>query len=183
LLGLGPKLVLRLSDPQGEPIDISNAQGGSVSSRYFHLCVSNKHRWSPATNVRVVITGLAKPAADGKLVNQPLSGPLQLMWRFSNFHPIYSIVGPDDICDWGSVRRDSKFQLSPFVFPNNFGGTIEPNGRMRVQVKAVADNAESKSLCVDISWDGHWSDDTLGMANHLVVKEVNCSPTDDNVLP
>ena len=154
---------------------VSTEPGKSIPSRYYHLRVSNKNRWSQATNVRIVITGLTRPAADGRLVGQPLSGPLQLMWRFTNFHLLYSIVGPDDICDLGHLIRGGKFKLTPFVFPSNFTGTLEPNQRMRVEVKAVADNAESKPLCIDISWNGNWSDDTLDMAKHLVVKEVNCS--------
>lgn len=175
LLGLGPKLVLKLHDPQGESIDVLTESGKPIPSRYYHLRVSNKKRWSQATNVRIVITGLARPAADGRLVSQPLSGPLQLMWRFTNFHLLYSIVGPDDICDLGHLFRGDNFRLTPYVFPSNFTGILDPNQRMRVEVKAVGDNAESKPICIDISWDGNWSDDTLDMAKHLVVKEVNCS--------
>jgi hypothetical protein len=176
LLGLGPKLVLELHDPQGEPIDVSTEPGKPIPSRYFHLRVSNKNRWSQATNVRIVVTGLTRPAADGQPVSQPLSGPLQLEWRYANLHPQYSVVGPDDICDLGHLYRGDKFRLSPYVFPSNFAGTLDRNQRLGVEVKAVADNAESKPICIDISWDGEWSDDTLDMAGHLVVKEVNCSP-------
>jgi hypothetical protein len=174
LFGLGPKLVLTLHDPHGE-LTTASKDGQSTLARYYHLRVSNQHRWTQATNVRVVIVGLAMPAADGNLVNQPLSGPLQLMWQFSNFHLLYSILGPDDFCDLGYILRGSRFELTPYVFPRNFTGVLERNQKMRVEVKAVADNAESKSLCVDISWDGTWSDDTLEMAKHLVVKEVSCN--------
>jgi len=177
LIGLGPKLVLTLHDPQGELINVSFEEGKTTLARYYHLRVSNKHRWTQATNTRIVIAGLTRPAADGSLVSQPLSGPLQLMWRFSNFHLLYSIVGPDDICDLGHLIRGDKFRLTPFVFPANFTGVLEANQRMRVEVKAVADNAESQSLCIDISWDGIWSDDTLEMAKHLVVKEMPCART------
>jgi hypothetical protein len=43
---------------------------------------------------------------------------------------------------------------------------------MRVEVQAIADNAESKSLFLEIAWDGVWSEDTVAMRAHLVVKVV-----------
>lgn len=174
LLGLGPELSLTLLDPQGELINMASEGGSATPTRYYHLRVTNKHRWAQATNVRIVITALARPVADGTLANQPLSGPLQLMWRFSNFHPLFSIVGPDDICDLGFVARGGRFTLTPYVVPNNFRSVLEPNQRMQVEVRAIADNAESKPLCVDISWDGTWADGALEMAKHLVVKQVEC---------
>ena len=177
LLGLGPKLILTLHDPQGELMPVSFSDGRSTLARYYHLRVTNKHRWAQGNNVRVVITDLARPAADGRFVSQPLSGPLQLMWRFANFHPLYSTVGPYDICDLGHLQRGEKFMLTPLFSPSNFTTTVEANQKMRVEVKAIADNAESEPLCIEVSWDGQWSDDTLEMAKHLVVKEVKCSRT------
>jgi len=44
---------------------------------------------------------------------------------------------------------------------------------MRVEVIATADNAESNPLLIEISWDGQWSDDTIQMSKHLVIKEVS----------
>src|SRR5258706_4339912 len=167
--GLTRKLMLELHDEQGEPITFSDG----MPSRYYHLRVSNKKRWSQATNVRIVITGMKRPAADGIFVNQPLSGPLQLVWRFNALHPLYSIVVPDEICDLGYLKRDDKFLLTPFVVPTNFNQFIGPNEKVRVEVKALADNAESKPLSIDMSWDGIWSDDTIDMSKHLVIKRSN----------
>lgn len=42
---------------------------------------------------------------------------------------------------------------------------------MRVEVIAVADNAESNPLCLEISWNGKWSADTEEMKKNLVIKE------------
>jgi len=179
-LGLGLRLTLLLDDPLGELIDISEGTGIRTPARYYHLRVRNSHGWSQATNVRVVITGLAKPAADGSMVTQPLSGPLQLMWRFSSYHPSYSIVGPDDICDLGFLKRGQNFVLTPYVFPNNFAGSLDGNQRMQVVLKAIADNAESPFICIEVSWDGQWADDTLEMAKHLVVKQVEAPTTLEN---
>lgn len=175
-LGLRPKLELKLIDPESELINISvSADGATTPARYYHLKVTNKNRWSNATNVRVVITGIAIPAADGSYKSQPLIGPLQLMWRFSKFRPsLYSIVGPDEICDLGYLKKGERFILTPYIYPNNFPGALEANQRMLIEVKAIADNAESQSICIEIFWDGIWSDDTQNMAEHLVVGEVDC---------
>jgi len=169
--GLGPELVLTLLDPEGELTKawIAPLLMG-IPERYYHLKVSNRHRWAPANNVRVLLTRLEKPAADGGLTNQALSGPLRLMWRFPEAHPQYPVVGPDHICDLGRLRQEGEFLLSTYVTPNNFAGSVKANQRMRVEIKAVADNAESEPLTVDIAWDGEWSDDTPTMATHLVVK-------------
>jgi hypothetical protein len=42
---------------------------------------------------------------------------------------------------------------------------------MLIKVQAIADNAESKPLHIEIAWDGQWSEDTRQMQQHLVVKE------------
>jgi len=172
LLCLGPKLILELHDPMGERVPIQNNSQVVGCGRWYHLRVSNKHKWTKAANVRIVIIELTKPAADGNFIRQPLSGPLQLMWRFSHFHTLFSNVGPDDYCDLGSIYQNGDFTLTPFVFPGNFEGTLKANQKMRVMVQAHADNAESEPLSIEISWDGIWKDGDLEMSQHLVVKKM-----------
>jgi hypothetical protein len=174
-LGLKPKLVVRLNDPYGELVNVSTSPEKPMMARYYHLRVSNKRRWSQAKNVRVVIVRVFKPAADGALVPQTLAGPLQLMWRFTPFHPQYSTVGSDDFVDLGHLQKGKNFYLTPYISPSNLEGFLRPNEQMRVEVQAVADNAESKSVCIDISWDGHWSDGSEEMTKHLVVTQVECT--------
>ena len=175
LLGLGPRLNLVLHDPSGELISMPEGDGSVTPARYYHVRVSNSHRWIQATNVRVVVVGLARPAADGSLTAEPLIGPLQLMWRFSSYHATFSIVGPDDICDLGYLKHGEHFRLTPYVSPTNFPGSLNANERMQVELRAVADNAESQSICIEVSWDGKWIEDTIEMGRHLVVKEVDCT--------
>ena len=171
-LGLGPRLTLLLDDPLGELIDISEGTGIRTPARYYHLRVRNSHGWSQATNVRVVITGLAKPAADGSMVPQPLSGPLQLMWRFSSYHPSYSIVGPDDICDLGFLKRGQNFVLTPYVFPNNFAGSLGGNQRMQVVSRQLPTTPSHRSsalrsrgmvsgLMTPLKWRSTWLSNKL----------------------
>jgi len=171
-LHLGPLLKISLDDPQGELINILEGGGHSSPARYYHIRVQNLHRWDQATNVRVVIVGLSRPSADGALVPQPMSGPLQLYWRFSSFHPTYSVVGPYDIADLGFIKKGSEFKLTPFVEPTNFNGKISANERLQVVVQALSDSNESKPIAIDVFWDGKWIDDTIEMAKHLIVRQV-----------
>ncbi len=170
MFGLGPKLNLSLVDAQGELVIPT---GRSDSLRYYHVKVFNSHKWSPANNVRVMITGLFTLAADGNLVRHKMVGSLQLMWRFANVHPQYSVVGPDDYADLGYISDGKDFVLTPFVRPNNFPHSLSAKQKMVVELQAFADNTESLPLCIEISWDGVFTEDTLEMAKHLVVKEVD----------
>jgi hypothetical protein len=172
--GVRPRLRLVLHDPMGEPIAISEADGSTTPSRYYHVRVFNRFKSIEARNVRVVIVRLARPAADGSMVAQPLAGPLQLMWRFSALHAPSAVVGSEDFSDLGYLKKGEHFRLTPFVAPNNFPGSLKPGERLIVELKALADNAESQSLCIEVSWDGKWDDDSAAMANHLVVKAVRC---------
>jgi len=172
IIGLGPKLVVKLHDPIGEVVPMMVNNRPVDYARWYHLRVRNKHKWTKAANVRITIIALSKPAADGSYTAQTLSGPLQLMWRFSEFHPLFSNVGPDDYCDLGNVSMNGDFKLTPIVFPGNFEGTLKANQKMKVVVQAVADNAESEPLTVEISWDGVWEDGDFEMSRHLVVKEI-----------
>jgi hypothetical protein len=164
----GPKLRINLRSPKGE---LNYIQDGTPT-RYYHLKVVNKRRGAQAKNVRVVLTRLLKSDQHGKFVDQTLSGPLQLTWQFPHIHPQYPTIGPEDICDLGNLIKGRRFVLSPYVIPNNFMGYLDPNEKMRVEAIAVADNAESNPVCIEVSWDGLWSDDANQMEKHLVIAEV-----------
>jgi len=164
----GPKLKISLRHPQGE----LNYIRDGTPARYYHLNVVNNRRGAQAKNVRVVLTRLLKSAPDSKLVNQTLSGPLQLTWQFPHIHPQYPTIGPDDICDLGNLIKGQNFVLTSYILPNNFMGFVSPDEKMRVEMIAIADNAESNVLCVEVFWDGLWSDDAVQMQKHLVISEV-----------
>ncbi len=163
----GPKLEINLLDNKGTLTYITDGTPG----RFYKVNVSNSRKWSPAKNVRVILKNILKPAADGTLAPQVLSGPLQLHWM--HLLPQYRTIGPDEICTYANLVKGKNFLLSPYIVPNNFVGFITSNQKMLIEVQAVADNSESKPLFIDISWDGQWSDDTNQMQQHLVVKEVD----------
>ncbi len=170
----GPRLSVSLLSADGE---VTTLTGGNLSRpvpvRYYHLRVTNNHRSAPARRVRVVIAGLARTASDQSWAVLPLSGPLQLHWQFPGSSPQFPDVGPDHTCDLGSVVSPTGFTPALYITPNNFQGTVGARERIRLEIRALADNAESEPLFLDISWDGLWSEDTVTMRRHLVVRSVN----------
>lgn len=167
----GPKLHLSLHDPGGEPSGFTDGK----TSRHYHLKVRNQRKWVPAKNVRVVLTKVIKYGANGSLLPESLSGPIQLTWQFPQTHALYSLIGPDDICDLGFVTAGDKFTLCTYIVPTKLDRVIEPEQKIYIEVIAIADNAESNILCINIAWDGKWSDDTSEMKEHLVIKEIACA--------
>ncbi len=82
---VGPKLKLKLFDPEGERIDLTDGS----QARYYHLRVINERRSSQANNVRVVLTKVMRPAADGTIPTESLTGPVQLIWQHGHSMPQY----------------------------------------------------------------------------------------------
>ena len=168
----GPRLMVSLLNPDGEKTTWTGPGIPTKPTRFYHLRVSNGRRSSPAKGVRIVLAGLARTAADHSLTALPLTGPIQLTWQFPRQSPQYPTIGPDHTCDLGHAEDGSGFSLSTYLTPNNFQGKIVQNQRMRVEIRGIAENCESKALFLEIAWDGAWSEDTLDMRRHLVVKRV-----------
>lgn len=166
---LGRKLTVVLQDPAGG----LTRQNDGTKVRYYHPKVSNSCRCASARNVRVVVTHLARAAAGGPTPPlRQLSSHPQLTWAYSEWHPQYSTIGPDEVCDLGYAAQNGAFKLTPYIFPNNFEGALNGAGRLLVEVRAVADNAQSKPIQVEVGWDGIWCEDTAGMSRHLLVRTV-----------
>jgi hypothetical protein len=166
--GFSPKLKVSLLTPQGERNDLEDG----TLCRNYHLKVTNDRKRSPARNVQVFLTKIFRPAADGKLVDRSFSGPLQLTWQFPQDHPQTLLIGPDRVCDLGRITRWGLFELMLYINPNSFERNVAATEKIQVEIIAVAENAESKPIRIEIAWDGIWSDDTIDQARHLVVKEV-----------
>lgn len=174
----GPRLAVTLLTADGERTQWTGPQIAPKWTRFYHLRVTNNRRSAAAKNVRVVLTGLARARADQAFAIVPLSGPLQLTWQFPNVSPQYPVVGPDNTCDLGHVESDSGFSFALYVTPNNFQGRIQGNERMRVEIRVLADNGESEPLFLEVAWDGKWSEDTVEMRRHLIVKPVSSIEAD-----
>jgi hypothetical protein len=163
---IGPKLSLTLYNPEGEAISLVDKR----PARYYHARVANTRRSAKATNVRIVVTRVLRPAADGSIHDAVLSGPVQLRWQHGDFLPQFPTLGPAQNADLGAIVKGEGFTLHTMFVPNNVNVRISANERAIVEVRALSDQTESAPLVLEINWDGQWSDDTPEMAKHLVVK-------------
>ena len=168
---VGPKLKLKLFDPKGERIDLTDGS----QARYYHLRVINERRSAQANNVRVVLTKVMRPAADGTIPSYSLTGPVQLVWQHGHSMPQYPTIGPSINCDLGSLVNGKGFQLCTMFVPNNLDPVVLGNQKIKIEAIAISDETESDPLCIEIAWDGTWEEDSNEMLKHMVVKEVNCT--------
>jgi len=88
--------------------------------------------------------------------------------------PQYPTLGPHWNADLGFVTKDGIFRLTPVFVPNNLDVVLKAGERLIIEALACSDETESSPLCVELAWDGLWSDDATEMTTHLVVKEVAC---------
>jgi hypothetical protein len=143
-----------------------------VVSRYYHLRVWNERRAAPAHNVRVVIKTLYRPSADGTMSQTVLSGPLQLAWQFQGSNPQFQTIGAESTCDLGFLRQGEHFKLSTLFHHISFDPTVKKGQKMVVGLMALSDESESNELKLEIVWDGIWSDDSVEIVKHMVVKQL-----------
>lgn len=160
------RLTVEILKPQGEAAQFNDG----VQSRHYHLVIKNQRRHSLAHNVRVLITGLARPTADGRYGSSPLAGVIQLVWQYKDSVPQFPVIGPPLICDLGNIPQGKSFSLATMYCPCNLDTTINKDQKAKVTVQAVCDEGESCPLDIEIAWDGKWEADAARMAEHLVIK-------------
>ena len=162
-----PKLKIMLYEPS-----LTKTTTG-IKGWYFLIRVSNERPSSPAINVRILLTNIYKKGPDGSWIEQKFSGPTQVMWRWPQFSPLYTTVGPEELSTFGFLLEDAdSFELQLYWRPNNLQCNIPSNEATRLKFKAVSDTAESKPLIIELAWDGIWVEGRDEMKDHLVVKEV-----------
>jgi hypothetical protein len=141
---------------------------------YYHLQISNNRKSSPANNVRVLLYKVFKKGPDGLWRERKFSGPVQVMWRWPQHMPQYTIIGPDEHSTFACLREDShSIQLRLYWIPLNLDPDIGPNDPTRLEFKAVSDTAESDTRTLEIAWDGQWVQGSTEMSNHMIVKIVD----------
>ena len=168
----GPELRIHLLSGEGGLTFLEDGTPG----HFYKIRVWNE-RWkkprAQAKNVRVMLIKISRPTDYGVMTPQAFSGPLQLTWQFPQVTPQYPTIGPAQISTFGKLIQGEKFTLTPYFLPSYFDGTVGPNERIQVELIAIADNAQSESLCLDITWNGHWDIDPKVMTEHLMIREVN----------
>jgi hypothetical protein len=166
----GPKLNIRLHDPEGGLTKF----GDGSKARYYHLKVENRRAHAPARRVKIMMREYYSFGPHGNFIRDAAHLPIQLQYLFPDepSHDPRPTIGSSTLCDIGFVREGSSFQFTTYIRPNNFKSVIKPNERVKIVVRAEADNALSKELGLEIAWSGTWKEDTQQMAKELVIREI-----------
>jgi len=111
---------------------------------------------------------------DSNFIRDAAHIPIQLQYAFPNdpSHDPRPTIGSPALCDIGLVREGENFRFTTYITPNTFKHVIERNERVRIFVRAEANNALSNRLGLEIAWSGHWKEDTQQMAKNLVIREI-----------
>lgn len=141
------------------------------SSRYYHLRVQNRRRWSPATEVQVVLLQVEEmgPGGDMKIV---WTGPIPMGWRHQQLFPASRTIGASGDVDLCSVIKGKWLQLHPMIVPFNLVVKHERKCDFVLVLQAQGNEGDSPIVRIAISWDGTWHDGSKEMKNHLSVKIV-----------
>jgi hypothetical protein len=171
----GPKLGMSLVEPIGELGRWGDSPQAPLCY-WYHVRVVN-NRKPLAKNVSVKLVSISKPAATSEFPNGTLANPLRLNWAAERLdRSVADIAGEDsETLNLGYINTEEprfKLDINKDPWPANFQGFIRANERMRVELVAVAENARSEPLRLEISWDGEWRDDPDRMRRHLIIRKV-----------
>jgi hypothetical protein len=174
-----PKLRLSLLDSRGDLTKFGDSQE-APQAYFYHLRVTNTRKWT-ATNVRVKVTKINK-AEQGRGTGEQRN-PVCLIWAAHPSPKLYliDVLGLDEeACNLGYILQEEPimFRLDAmdparfaqnYKWPPNFQGFLHEGDTMHIGLVAVAENARSNPLCLQIAWDGQWCDKAEEMQEHLVV--------------
>jgi hypothetical protein len=162
-----PILLLKLHSETGDLL-----YGDPYKPRYYHLVVTNGRRRTSAKNAEVRLTGIERPCSSGGWKWTFKTNFIPLHWQNAVHYQHPPDIGPDRYCDLGFLQKSEPFVLSTAFPLGNMNFKLERDQQMRVHLQAVADNAESNPLVLELAWDGDWHEGDAEMAKHFVVKVV-----------
>jgi hypothetical protein len=170
---LSPKLSIRLKNRKGEFAERQVENGERIGSRWYHIEVKNRRRWSPAKDVRLCLLRFEQPNAAGQY-EITWTGDMPFLWRDGELRSLTPDLGSDIDCDLCSVTNmpDRQFlQLHPiirkFQTPTLWDGPVKC--ALTFQARSLL--VDSNLLRIEIAWDGQWAEDTEEMSRHLVINE------------
>jgi hypothetical protein len=176
----GPRLRISLLDSRGYPTRYGDSQEAPPAF-FYHLRVRNIRKWT-ANHVRVKITKLTKKYKGQ--VNWEQRTPVCLVWATLPSPKLYllDVLGLDEeACNLGFIIKGRSFQLDAMdparvgqneKWPPGFQGFLHADETMRLELVAVAENARSNTLYLEITWDGQWHDQPEEMQKHLVLSTI-----------
>lgn len=167
-----PLLRIDLANAQGEATQASAGGGTPEPARYYHVRVWNERRWSPASEVKVVLLQVEEPGPNGNLY-VAWTGDIPLGWRHQVLFPIERTIGGETFVDLCSVTQGGRLRLHPLIVPFNL--TVERLAACSfvVTVQARGSEVDSTPLRVRVSWDGTWEPGTVEMLHHLTIERLD----------
>jgi hypothetical protein len=98
-----PDLTLELvNDGCPTPIDFNPPR------YYYHICLRNKQKLSPAINCRVMLCGFSRKDANNKFPYVPVPFSLQFTWSPSEMPPTQRTISGEDKLDLGFISQSIK---------------------------------------------------------------------------
>lgn len=172
-----PRLTLDLPDAKGMKTDVqvrSDAGARDTTALWYHVRVENKRRWSPATRVQVFLLRIEEPDASGRPATT-WRGEVPILWSVNEAHPRERTIGYPALCDLCSLVKEKWLQLHPIIAVLAMKHQRREACDLTLHLQARGMEADSNLLCVRVTWDGGWEDDTEAMAKRLVVQVVQPS--------
>jgi len=154
----------------------------NVNRQYVHLRVQNTGP-TLARNCRVMLHGFSKRGPDSLFHPVDMPFPIQLTWAPSEMPPAYRNISRSkpERCDLGYIAEPglpdcpcgfiAQAYVMPFSYRNSLCVGKGEAGRYYVSVESD-NNLICKSLAVEVSWDGVWSQNSHELRDHLRVREV-----------
>lgn len=159
-----------------QPGLLGQQQPTSLQARYCQVTVSNLRRWSPATEVRVLLMQVEEPGPDG-IPQITYAGELPIVWQHSQLFPLARTIGPDAIADLFSVVKNGALHLQTQIVPFNLQTRREASTAspltLILTVQAFATEVASNALRIQVNWDGGWHDGEKEMGRYLTVRDVS----------
>jgi hypothetical protein len=171
----GPKLIIEVLDSSTGTFAIH--KHNNKKAKYLYLKIANKRISSIAVKTRVLINRIEICNTGGTYKEHSISGPLPLYWQFScvdpTYFPLLPSIGPKQTCDIGYIEEGSNFVITTPITLPEYKFEVIANGKLRMELIAIAENAKSKPIYIEIAWDGKWIDDPKEMGKHLTLIKVN----------
>jgi hypothetical protein len=169
-----PRFRLGLVRKEGERTQLTALVSG-VSTfiddvRYYHLRVSNRRRWSPATDVQVCLTRIEEPGRDGH-TQVTWVGNVPIRWRDQELVPLLRTLGSAADCDLCRVEKSKGLFLMPLILPNNLIAHRSGKCHLVVHLQARSNQADSEVVRIGINWDGRWENGDKEMQQHLQIDD------------
>jgi hypothetical protein len=174
---LAPQLSIRLKDPKGEFSVREITGGGAIiaqrtGSRWYHIEVKNRRRWSPARSVQLSLIRFEELNADDKYETR-WTGEMPFQWKDGQLRSLTPDLGREvdsDRCSVTNAPNGPYLQLHPII-PKFSVPTEWHSSRVRCAMTFQAHSLviDSNLLRIEIAWDGQWADGTDEMARHLVI--------------